>query len=110
MQKDNADIGVLLGYAHFVTTATLTSNPNPSIYGQRVTFTANVSSVGSRIPTGGVAFKIGNAPLGWAKVMGGVATLNTTKLPFGTHSMTATYIGDSASAKSVSPELIQVVK
>lgn len=106
----DADIGVLLGNAHFATTTSLTSNPNPSIYGQAVTLIAKVSSVGPRIPTGGITFKLGSQPLGWVRISGGVATLKTTKLPRGRHMITATYGGDSASAKSVSAELIQVVK
>jgi hypothetical protein len=103
-------IGVLLGTAKFVTTVSLSSDLNPSAVGQRVTLTATVSSAGSIAPTGKVTFKNGGTSIGSRALSNGVAILTTTSLPIGTLSITATYNGDTQSAKSMSPVLVQVVK
>lgn len=46
------------------TTTSLSSNPNPSTYGQSVTFTATVASSGPQ-PTGTVKFFDGKTRIGW---------------------------------------------
>jgi hypothetical protein len=71
------------------------SSLNPSILNQAVTFTATVTSAAG-LPTGTVVFKdaantLGTVPLNAA----GIATLNTSLLTIGTHSITAEYSGDS---------------
>jgi hypothetical protein len=93
----------------YPTTTTLTSSPNPSTHGQPVTFTATVTSSGPIPPTGKVMFKDGTSGIGSAAVSGGVATVTKFGLAIGTHSITAEYLGDSASAKSTSTILSQVV-
>ena len=86
------------------TTTTLTAAPSPSTYGQSVTLTATITTgqgpVGN--PKGTVTFTDGSATLGNGTVSttAGVttATLTTTlaaPLSVGTHSLTATYGGDS---------------
>jgi hypothetical protein len=89
----------------YATTTTLVSSLNPSSYGQAVTWTATVTSVGPNPPTGKVKF-IG---LGAATLNGGVATLTKTWLNAATYPTTAEYLGDAASAPSSSSELQQVV-
>ena len=87
----------------------LTSNTNPSAYGQPVTLSATVTSSGPT-PTGTVNFKNGTAPLGTASLNAqGTTTLTTLTLTAGAHSITATYGGDSSSAKSTSATLNQTV-
>ncbi len=109
--NSDANIGVLLSTAHFATTTRVSSDPSPSLYGESVTLTANVSSVDPHIsPSGGVTFKMGSESLGFAKISDGVATLKTSKLHLGTDTITATYGGDAISEKSVSPGLIQIVE
>lgn len=93
----------------YTTTTTLTSNPNPSTHGQAVTFTATVTSSAPNPPTGKVVFKDGTAGIGTVLLSAGVATLTKSTLAAGTHSITAEYLGDSASAKSTSTILSQVV-
>ena len=71
--------------------------PNPSTYGTAVTLTATVSSSASEAPTGSVTFldganKIGTAPLNGTT---GEATLSITTLAVGTHTLSASYAGDS---------------
>ena len=67
---------------------TLTGSPNPSVFGQTVTLTATISPV----PAGGtVTFKDGATLLGSAAVSGGTATLHTSALAVGVHSITASF-------------------
>ncbi len=103
-------VGVLLGLAGVQTTTKLDSSLNPSVYGQAVTLTATVTSVGSGTPTGTVRFENGTTGLGYATIVGGVAMLTKTSLPAGTLSITARYNGDPQSAKSTSAPLSQIVK
>ncbi len=106
---EEGSVAVLLGTARFVTATTLSSNLNPSLYGQAVTFTATVTSVAST-PSGKVRFKDGTKQIGTATLSGGVAKLTTSKLPRGTHPITAQYLGDAAHDKSTSSVLDQVVQ
>jgi hypothetical protein len=107
-------IGVLLAEP-YSTTTNLTSRPNPSVQGQTVTLTATVTSSGPVTPTGRVTFKSGGTAIGSRALTSAtssavaVAKLQTTNLPVGTLSITAVYHGDTQSAKSTSPVVIQVV-
>jgi hypothetical protein len=95
------------------TTTTLTSSLNPSAVGQAVTFTATVSSQASTL-TGSVQFMDGTTLLGGAPVLVNsttrMASFTTTSLALGSHSITAVYSGDNASATSTSSALTQIVK
>ena len=95
------------------TTTTLTSSVNPSAVGQAVTFTATVSSQATSV-TGSVKFLDGTTVLNGAAVLLNsttkVATLTTTSLALGSHSITAVYSGDNSNATSTSAVLTQVVK
>ncbi len=88
------------------TATTLTSNRNPSNTGQPVTFTATVSPA---IATGVVRFLDGAVLLGSAPLNGGAATLTTSNLSTGVHSITAQYVGDTTYSGSTSAALIQTV-
>ncbi len=101
-------VGVLLSEFLFTTTTSLSSSPNPSVLGKKVTFTATVTSKGSIAPTGKVTFKYG-AKVSTKTMANGVAAFTTAKLPVGSLSITATYDGDTNCAKSTSQVLIQVV-
>ena len=91
------------------TSITIDSSPNPSDYGQVVTFTATVSLSGP-IPTGRVRFLDGTTAIGQRSLVGGAATLTISKLTSGTHLITAIYLGDAASAESTSSVLTQIVR
>jgi hypothetical protein len=105
----NGVVSVLLGRARYVPTTNLSAGLNPSVYGQPVTLTATVSSIGPNPPTGTVAFRNGVQTLAKVTLNAGVATLITTKLPAGTLSLTATYNGDSDTARGTSAAVVQVV-
>jgi hypothetical protein len=95
----------------FASTTTLTSSPNPSAQGDPVTFTATIASFGRPdTPTGTVTFKDSTTGkrLGNVTINAGVASLTTSSLASGTHTITASYGGDEWSAPSKST-VIQVV-
>jgi hypothetical protein len=82
------------------TTTTITSTLNPSNYGQLVTFKATVVS-GSGTPAGTLTFKDGAATLGAVALdLSGKASLSTSTLTAGTHSITAQYGGGGGFAGS----------
>lgn len=95
------------------TTTTLVSSLNPSAVGGAVTFTATVAS-NSPTLTGSVQFFDGTTLLGGAaQLLNSTtrqATLTTTVLTLGSHSITAVYSGDNANQTSTSAALIQIVK
>ena len=92
------------------TTVSLTANPNPSLVGQSVTFTATVVSAGPT-PTETVTFLDGTTPIcSNINLIAGSASCSTSILTLGSHNMTASYAGDDNSAANVSPVLIQIVK
>jgi hypothetical protein len=79
------------------TTTVLTSAPNPSTFGQLVTFTATVtpSASGPAPPTGAVTFLDGLTEIGTGTLdASGIATLVTSTLTAGDHLITADYAGD----------------
>jgi phospholipase C/6-phosphogluconolactonase (cycloisomerase 2 family) len=83
------------------TTSALTASVNPSVFGQAVTFTVTIAAEFGGTPTGQVTFKDGATILG--NVWGGPkASLTTTKLAVGPHSITATYNGNSYYLSSTS--------
>ncbi len=81
------------------TAAVVGSSLDPSTYGQPVSFTAAVAPAapGAGSPTGSVQFAIDGTNFGSPVTLsGGSATSgNTSTLTEGTHSVTATYSGDS---------------
>ena len=93
------------------TTTVLTSSPNPSPYGQSMTFTAVVTSNLGAPPDGEiVTFKKGTTVLGTVALRGGSATLSTSALPPGTAYIKSGYGGDINMASSTSNTVAQIVK
>jgi len=92
------------------TTTTLQSAPNPSAFGQPVTFNAIVDGGPGHL-TGTVTFLEGATVLGSGAVNHfGVATLVTAGLAVGPHDITAAYGGDANSLPSTSATLRQEVE
>jgi len=89
-----------------LSTTTLTSTPNPSTFGQTVTFTATVTSTGGTPADGDiVVFE----PIGQAPTVNGVATYTYSALNVGTTKVTAVFQGDLNFVKSRSNTISQVV-
>jgi large repetitive protein len=109
----------LIGTAEPVnsTTTTLASNPDPSGFGQNVTFTVTVvtgAGTGNLTGTVSIADTFGGTTTtiatGLVLNASGVATFSTTTLAVGLHSIVATYAGDTLHFTSSSaPALIQTV-
>lgn len=101
--------------AHTVNVAatgtTLTSSPNPSVFGQSVTYTATVTAVapGGGTPTGLVTFLNGTTTIGTGTLSGGKAIITNNTLPIGTSSITAKYDGSASYTASTSSALTQKV-
>jgi hypothetical protein len=93
------------------TSTTFTSSLNPAIYGQKVTWTATVTTSGSSTPTGKVSFTwngiwtIGSGTLNAS----GVATLTDPVLNADSYPLTAVYKGDANNLGSTSAILNQVI-
>jgi hypothetical protein len=101
--------------AHYVGTATtstaLTSNANPSTYGDTVTFTSTVTASPSN-PSGAgtVTFRNGTTVLcSNVPLTGNTATCTTAALTAGGHAITAAYGGATGYASSTSATLTQNV-
>ncbi len=92
----------------------VTSSPNPSNFSQAVTLIATLSlqrKSANGTPVGTVSFYNGKTNIGTSDLNNGdVATLTTSALSVGTHSITATYNGDSNYLPSTSAVLFQVVQ
>ena len=90
------------------TSMTLGSTPNPSQYGQAVTFTAALTAIGG-VPTtnttggstttgtvsGSVTFVIDSKTSVTESIVGGKAVYETTSLIAGSHTIVATFAGNS---------------
>lgn len=87
------------------TTTTVATSGSPSTFGSAVTFTATVTPGA----TGTVTFYDGATPLGTALLSGNTATLTTSALTAGGHSITAVYEGDTNHTPSTSPPITQTV-
>jgi Ca2+-binding RTX toxin-like protein len=87
-----------------------TSSPNPSTFGQSVTFTATLTSLtpGSNPITGSVLFFEGINTLANVPVVNGIAKFSTSSLSVGTHTVNVFYSGD-ANYPTASVQLQQVV-
>ena len=86
------------------TATSLTSSPNPTLFGQSTTLTASVSvtAPGAGTVGGTVEFFDGATPLGTSPVVSGSATFSTSTLSVGSHNLTAVYSGDGSFSGSTS--------
>jgi hypothetical protein len=85
---------------------TLAGSQASSTQGQNVSFTATIDGVS---PSGTVTFMDGGTSLGLVSLSAGQATLTTSSLAIGTHSITAIYSGDGNNLGSTSPAFVHTV-
>ena len=104
-------VSVVVTQTAVATTTTLTASATQITIGQSVAFTAKVvPQSGKGVPAGSIKFFDGTTSLGKASSNGGgTATLSTTALAVGTHSITATYFGDAEDSSSLSNSISVVV-
>ncbi len=92
------------------TTTTLTSSASNVVYGQNVTLTATVMAGSTPVGSGTVNFFSGTTSIGAAALnTSGVATLNTTLLPVGSDSVTASFVASTNDAASTSSAVVVTV-
>jgi hypothetical protein len=95
-----------------LTITTIATSANPSASGQAVTFTAAITAAdqGLPVPTGTVTFFDSASSIGSAALDGtGHASVNISSLSVGSHTITASYGGDTNFQPSASPSLTQAV-
>jgi hypothetical protein len=106
-------VGVMLNNTAIgkFSSTSLVSSLNPSIYGQKITWTATVSSSTSVPPTGKVKFTSSGRTIAVVPLNSkGVATLSKSYLNAGTLHVKAVYSGDTNNLSSTSAVLNQVVQ
>ena len=105
-------VTILLNIDLQSTTTTVSSTPDPSIFGQLVTLTAKVSFNNGSAPSGTVNFFDGDTQLCTAPLSASTseAIFQTSSLALGTHKITAQYGGNSYFAASQSNVRVQTVK
>ncbi len=87
----------------------LSATASLSAVGSSVVVTAKVTGTGNQ-PTGTVTFLDGTNSIGTAVLSAGVATFSTSSLGLGSHTITATYPGDTTHSASAPATLIEVVQ
>jgi hypothetical protein len=93
------------------TATALSLSLNPSTYGQEITWTARVTTLGSASPTGKVNFRGGDYVIGQGALnANGMATLTRSNLNANSYPITAVYLGDANNGPSVSVTLNQIIK
>src|SRR6201999_1691489 len=91
------------GAGKAATSTALSASPTTAAVGANVTFTATVTSTTAGTISGSVAVLDGSTQIGCGTVgTGGVASYQTTTLAAGSHSITASYGGDTNYATSTS--------
>ena len=93
-------------------TPIVTSSNNPAEFGQSVTFTAIAPTIAGVIPTGTMQFKVNGSNFGTPVILNasGIATLTTSGLAVGTHSVTVAYSGDVNFVANTGTMGTQVIK
>ncbi len=111
---DPVSATVLVNHITSATATTITAPSEPQAVGSAITLTATVTSSleGTAGPSGTVQFHQGTDVLGDpVAVTGHTASLTTSELPLGAHSVTAQYVGDANYASSTSAAVtVDVVK
>ena len=93
------------------TTSSVVASPNPTVFGENVTFTATIAATapGSGTPTGNVTFYDGTTVLATEALSSGRATLTTSALSVANHSISVSYSTDGNYGSSTSPTITQTV-
>jgi D-alanyl-D-alanine carboxypeptidase len=96
--------------AIFISTSevSLLAGPSPAAFGQKVTLVATVT-VATGAASGKVTFFDGNSNLGTVPVAGGSASLETSALAVGSHSLTGRYTEDPVNLPAASTPAVEVI-
>ena len=94
----------------YITQVAVSSSPASPTFGQPVTLTATVSSIGGSTPTGTVTFDDGSVDLGQANLSNGVASITITPAAAGTETITVAYPAATNDQGSTGTEQLTVAK
>jgi hypothetical protein len=109
-QSPQTTTAALLQVVNLPTNTGITASPNPASLGSSVAITATVKSP-SGIPAGTVTILDGAVPLASLPLDAqGNATLNTSALAIGVHSLSATYPGDATYTGSSSAPFLETIQ
>ncbi|WP_353063741.1 Ig-like domain repeat protein [Tunturibacter psychrotolerans] len=87
------------------------TSSGPSLVGSPITFTVSVTGSSTNPPTGLVSLSDGSTILGTSSVSStGIATFTISTLALGSHTLTASYAGDTQNFPGTSPALTEVVQ
>jgi uncharacterized repeat protein (TIGR03803 family) len=89
-----------------ITTTTVTSSLNPSIFGQSVQFSATVISNGFGTPLGTITFIDDSTILGVSPLSDGKATFSAVPLAVGANLITASFSGDFGASKGAMNQVV----
>ncbi len=92
------------------TATTIASSAEPGVLGSPLTFTATVKAADGSAASGNVLFKDGDTELGSSPLSAGTASLSTTKLTAGDHTIVASFAGDATWGPSESAPLTQTIQ
>jgi RHS repeat-associated protein len=95
-----------LALAATPTSTSLSSSAATAALGQSITLTATVTGAS---PTGTITFKDGGATIGSSAVTAGVASVNSSALALGSHTLSAEYAGDTNNDPSTSTGISVVI-
>ncbi len=92
-------------------TAVITSANNPALTADPVNLLVTVTNAGVGVPTGTIVLKDGSNTLGIAILAAnGTATFTTASMAAGTHSLVATYSGDTGNTNATSLAYSEVIQ
>ena len=92
-----------------ITSVTVAGSPNPGSFGSSLVFTATVTGNGGT-PGGTVNFTIDGSASGSPTLSGGAASVSTSALAVGTHTVVATYNGDTYDTGATSAAYTETVQ
>ena len=109
--SDNSGSPLLQTIVPAATSTTITSNTNPSAFGQSVIFTATVAPIapGGGVPTGTATVSADGSTLCTGSLVSGRLTCTVGSLTAGTHQLTASYAASTDYGASTSSTLTQGV-
>jgi len=102
---DNSTANFFLLLGGGPSTLSVATSGSPTTYNGAVTFTATITSGAS----GTMYFLDGTTAIGTSKIGGSTATVSTSSLTAGTHTITAYWPGNATSGAITSPAITQVV-
>ena len=102
-----AAIAVNAGGTLDAASLTLNASPNPAMFGERITLTANVVP---STATGKITFYDGSVVLGTAAISGGQASLSVAIAATGNRTLLARYLGDAQNSSATSPAVSESIR